>query len=390
MLRKKYYNNPKRLALAAIAKETSELTLTVAASLPRLNPTHSEKLSLETLPALDPAKCPRFKLPDSTYGTRVRVFNQDTFDAALSMPAIVLGISSFQSKATQAKESEILTQLQTHASLPDQLNATTAPRVAVLNMASEFSPGGGWLKGSTAQEEALCYRSTLAASLHKNMYPMAPRTGHYTRDVVVFREGMDRGHTLLIKGKGSDGKGIPDEELPVASVLSIAGVRKPAVKGKGEVDESGSSSKTDQPAKEKNDESPAKSGESRVKGHFKENWKDRKGQPEGNKPKIPKGDLVFADPAVRALTKDKMRLCLRMAASKGHTMLVLGAIGCGAFGNPPREVAACWMEVLSEREFEGGWFKEIWFAVYDRRKEGNFEIFSEVFDGKVVGQPTTP
>jgi uncharacterized protein (TIGR02452 family) len=93
---------------------------------------------------------------------------------------------------------------------------------------------------------------------------------------------------------------------------------------------------------------------------------------------------VFADPAARELTKDKMRRCLRLAAAKGHTMLVLGAIGCGAFRNPPQEVADCWLEVLSESEFAGGWFKEIWFAVYDRRKEGNFEIFTDAFDGKVL------
>jgi uncharacterized protein (TIGR02452 family) len=65
-------------------------------------------------------------------------------------------------------------------------------------------------------------------------------------------------------------------------------------------------------------------------------------------------------------------------------MLVLGAIGCGAFRNPPQEVADCWLEVLSEAEFAGGWFKEIHFAVFDRRNEGNFEIFRDMFDGKVV------
>ena len=44
------------------------------------------------------------------------------------------------------------------------------------------------------------------------------------------------------------------------------------------------------------------------------------------------------------------------------------------------------MEVFAEQEFAGGWFKEIWFAVYDRRNEGNFEIFRDMFDGKIIGQ----
>lgn len=111
-----------------------------------------------------------------------------------------------------------------------------------------------------------------------------------------------------------------------------------------------------------------------------------KGKEKGKKTKVKKsqGPLVFANPSDRELTKDKMRLCLRIAANQGHTMVVLGALGCGAFKNPPGEVVACWSEVLSESEFGGGWFAEIWFAVLDRRREGNFEIFDKALDGKVV------
>ena len=84
------------------------------------------------------------------------------------------------------------------------------------------------------------------------------------------------------------------------------------------------------------------------------------------------------------MTKEKMRLCLRMAASRGHGLLVLGALGCGAFGNPPEEVAACWLEVLRDDEFGGGWWREIWFAVFDGRNEGNFEVFERVLGGQEV------
>ena len=130
----------------------------------------------------------------------------------------------------------------------------------------------------------------------------------------------------------------PAEELPVVSVLSVAGVRKPEVKTVAR----------DEKAPE-----------------------DRK--------------TVFANDEDRVLTKDKMRLCLRMAATKGHTMLVLGALGCGAFKNPPEEVAECWKEVLDESEFAGGWFKEIWFAVFDRKGDGNLPIFSKALDGRKTG-----
>ncbi|KAL1842104.1 hypothetical protein VTJ49DRAFT_5983 [Mycothermus thermophilus] len=354
MWRKKYYEHPKRLALATIAKETEATTPTIAASLPHLDPTKSEKVHLESLQPLDPSKCPRFQVSDnssSSYGTRARVFNQDTFDAALAMPAAVLGVSPSTEKSTQEADADMFELLKSAATSPGHLNRSTAARVAVLNMASERSPGGGWLKGASAQEEALCFRSTLAASLHRELYPIQRKAGLYTRDVVIFRGSMADGHKLMIPETAA-------AKLPVVSALSVAGIRRPEVKPANDVEASGSSTSTQN--------SP-------------EQVVDNKGKKENGS----KGPFVFADPAARELTKDKMRLCLRMAATKGHTMLVLGAIGCGAFHNPPQEVAQCWLEVLNESEFAGGWFKEIWFAVFDRRNEGNFEIFNVAFDGKV-------
>lgn len=319
----------RRRALAQVAKETITTGPVIMANLPHLNAAASECLALETLPPLDPAACPQFTLPVNPHpapsspalGTPVRVFNQDSFDAAIAMrKQFARAPAGIDAPSVTAK---LLDQLTQSAQKPDNLVARGATRVAVLNMASDKNPGGGWLGGASAQEEALCYRSTLAASLHKGYYPISPRSGLYTPDVVVFRQGMGAGHGLMA---------IPATELPVTSVLSVAGLRRPDVRpGDG-------------------------------------------------------GRLVFAAKGARDLTKDKMRLCLRMAASRGHVLLVLGAIGCGAFRNPPQEIADCWMEVLSENEFAGGWFKEIWFAVFDTRGEVNCKIFSEVFHDKVVGK----
>lgn len=101
-------------------------------------------------------------------------------------------------------------------------------------------------------------------------------------------------------------------------------------------------------------------------------------------PRLNSAGTIYADYETRELMKDKMRLCLRMAAHRGHRLLILGALGCGAFKNPKREVARCWREVFAEAEFEGGWWEKVWFAVYDRRGEGNFETFEEILGGLEV------
>lgn len=265
--------------------------------LPNIQAAKSEALFLETLSPLRASECPK-RTP--TGKTTIRIVNDDSFNAAIELAT---------SKAS----------------------SPASGRVAVLNMASHANPGGGWLRGARAQEEALCYRSSLALSLHRRYYPFKQRMGLYTPDVVVIRSDMPSGHALLVPD-------VAPADLPVVSVLSVAALRQPATR--------------------------------RTRGNTAAGAVVER--------------LAYADPAARELTKDKMRLCLRMAARRGHGLLVLGALGCGAFKNPKGEVAACWLEVLREVEFQGGWWEEVWFAVYDRRNEGNFEVFEEVLGGVEV------
>lgn len=83
--------------------------------------------------------------------------------------------------------------------------------------------------------------------------------------------------------------------------------------------------------------------------------------------------------------KGKIRGILRIAVLKKHGKLVLGALGCGAYKNPPDLVARAFKEVLEEKEFEGR-FEEICFAILPDKKGGdkNKKEFLKVFPSKTL------
>ena len=83
--------------------------------------------------------------------------------------------------------------------------------------------------------------------------------------------------------------------------------------------------------------------------------------------------------------KNKIRTILRIGLKHGHDALVLGALGCGAFHNPPRHIAKLFHEVIYENEFANK-FKLIVFAILDdhnshksHNRDGNFLPFKEEF-----------
>lgn len=197
-------------------------------------------------------------------------------------------------------------------------------KTAVLNLASDEAPGGGWLYSlSRTQEEALCYASTLYSTLKKSYYPWpnvgsGSVAGAYSPGVVIFKDDLDHNCQEL-----------EVHERQVVSVITVAAPR--------------------------------------------------------HRP-LTEDYLNFKDPSVLEDLKGKIRLVYRIAAHNAQTHLVLGAMGCGAYACPPRLVADQMKSILLEPEFNGR-FRRVAFAVYDRAgastdpdaPPSNFDMFSEVF-----------
>ncbi|MCJ1336019.1 hypothetical protein MMC09_001294 [Bachmanniomyces sp. S44760] len=226
--------------------------------------------------------------------------------------------------------------LDTAISLPPSTFRPSKPPL-VLNMANAQHGGGGWLKGAMAQEEELCYRSSLSFSLKRKYYPFASEdTILYSPRVLVMRTAHHQGHTLLDLSAPNS--------LPLISVVSCAALRDPPTMTRAN------------------------------------------------------GSEIYKFIQDRETMKLKMRLVLRCAARDGHTRLVLGALGCGAFGNPKEEVVRCWREVFQDEEWVG-WFQFIVFAVLSKGEKGgggnvngdggngngNYGAFHRGLHGLVVG-----
>jgi uncharacterized protein (TIGR02452 family) len=195
------------------------------------------------------------------------------------------------------------------------------PSVCVLNMANQFTPGGGYAHGAGAQEEDLCRRTDLVKSLPPKYRDQSTGFGEfavlYSSKVTVFRTGQVAGYGICD----------PKERFQV-NVVSSAAYNNSKV-------------------------------ESRT-------YKDP------------------STPEYEAGMKRKIRGQLRAADHYGDRCLVLSAFGCGAFQNDSTRVAQFYLEVLSEKEFVGV-FDIVQFAIIpnpSQTNNDNYTNFQKVFAGK--------
>jgi uncharacterized protein (TIGR02452 family) len=96
--------------------------------------------------------------------------------------------------------------------------------------------------------------------------------------------------------------------------------------------------------------------------------------------------------AERTQMAQTVRALLLAAQAENQKVLVLGALGCGAFNNPPAEVAAVFHEVLAEKRFSKA-FSHVVFAILDdhntgraHNPEGNLIPFQREFHGHMLKQ----
>lgn len=204
---------------------------------------------------------------------------------------------------------------------------------AMLNLADLYTPGGLVEYGSGAQEENLCRRSNLILSLYQfshariYQYPdlgLVQRPEQYPMDERF--GGVYSGIVTFFRSAESDGSMLLDEpyNIPVISVAALSGPRLGA---------DGMMSRED------------------------------------------------AD-----ITLDKMRTIFRIGMLQGHDSLVLSAMGCGAFANPPAHIAKLFHQVIEEDEFRDK-FSLIDFAILDgyrtgmrHNPEGNLVPFQREFE----------
>lgn len=200
---------------------------------------------------------------------------------------------------------------------------------AVLNMASRRNPGGGVTTGAGAQEETLFRRTNLFRSL----YQFAPYAEQYGIEPSHYQYPLDRNFGGVytpdaIYFRDSEQKGYALLEKPVSlSFITVAGM---------------------------------------------------------NRPDLTTGGMI-ANHHMEPI-KNKIRTIFRIGLVHGHDSLVLGALGCGAFRNPPRHVARLFHEVMDEPEFKDK-YRRIIFAILDDHNAnhkhnpmGNFIPFAEEFN----------
>lgn len=201
-------------------------------------------------------------------------------------------------------------------------------KILVLNFANPVHPGGGVRRGAKAQEEDLCRQSTLLASLEsKDARPYyeyhQSQNSRYSSDAMIFSPNVE----IIRNSLGQ----LKTEPTPVTVLTCAAPMLGRPLRHSGETP--------------------------------------------GHKDNVSLKALLF------------QRICgiLRAARFYGCRYLVLGAWGCGAFGNDAQMIARLFYKAFKELRFKDTkpeyYFRQVVFAVLDHSgSQYNYKSFLKHFE----------
>ena len=194
-------------------------------------------------------------------------------------------------------------------------------RIAVLNFANAYHPGGGVTYGDMAQEECLCRSSNLYSALTlpyflRNYYKWNSRnTGDMGTDAVIWSPGV-----TVFKTDDPVPEEMVRESWFQVDVITCAA-----------------------PYYDKNKKHPV------------------------------------TQEKLRDVFYHRIRNIFEVAAAKDTDILVLGAFGCGAFNNPPELVADVCRELLIDKEHFRFFTKTVFAIKKNDGANTNLKAFRKVF-----------
>lgn len=180
----------------------------------------------------------------------------------------------------------------------------TESLIMVLNLASNYTSGGGVSKGTKAQEEDLYRKSNYFEVNDQLLYPLQISEVIYSPLVYIVK---DSAYRLL--------------QTPYSvSCLAVAALRNPKLQ-------------------------------------------------------YINGEYIYENQNDKKIMQNKIDMIFKTAINHNHVDIVLGAIGCGVFGNPSQEVARMFEKSLTKYKY---YFKRIGFAILSGPNNTNFDTFNNI------------
>lgn len=202
---------------------------------------------------------------------------------------------------------------------------TMAHNPLVLNLADDCFAGGCVNMGSGAQEESLFRRTNYFQSLLQDLYPIKNDEALYSPNISIIKSSENTNWKLFTSNNNN--------ELPSLSFIACPGIKYPHTIN--------------------------------INNEIQLNQEDVE------------------------ILKHKIKLIIQIAIKFNHDTIIFGALGCGAWKNPPKHVAQIFKEILTEFD---GVMLNYYFAImnttndnyivrnHNNNAKKNIEVFREVFD----------